>query len=145
MKKTLGFLEEKGSEAIDYASVEIPEIIRQYLVFEVFRYGFYIFLGILFMTLIVRMCRSFVTVRGIEEPTNCKNRYKYVKVRKNRWLKIDSDPDDYRSSEEVLYNIIIPIGCNLVGIILILANIVTFIKITFFPKLYLVEKFIQLL
>ena len=66
------------------------------------------------------------------------------KIRENRWLRYDKDSDDSSTAEEIFYMIFKYVSI-IIGIIIVITNIVTFVKVTFFPKLYLVEKFIELI
>ena len=111
VQESLSFIKETGGKAIDVASVEIPTIIKQYLIFEGIVYGFYTVLGLILFALAVFKWGPYC-----------------IKI--DRW--------------ETPLSIVgyIP---GVIGLIFFFKNILFFIKVTFLPKLYLVEKFITLI
>lgn len=123
---------------------ETPVVIKQYLYFTATKYWLYILLGLAFMTIINRYLRNQWTRFSEEKPESGEKSYiDYKKVGTNRWLRIDTDNDDSVTYNQVLYHVSKYL-MMVIGFIVVTSNIVTAIKVTFFPKLFLLEKFIHL-
>ena len=130
---------------VEFMVTEVPIVIKQYLYFEATRLWLMILLGISISTLIRGVVSNFLLIKSEEKPKGltAKSYIGYKPMGLNRWLKIDTDDDGSLTFEEVMYPLskmlLILIGCAI-----ILVNILDAIKVTFFPKLFLVEKFIHL-
>lgn len=114
--------------------------------FESVSYGLVILLGVLFLTFIRRALINSILKISEEKPSTKgdKNYADYKEVYPKKWLRYDSDSDNEVTVQQVFYYIF-KYGSCLTGFILITDNLSSFIKVTFFPKLYLVEKFIELI
>ena len=140
IQETLSFIKETGSKAIDVASVEIPAIIKQYLIFEGIKFGLPILLGLFLIFYISRLLKNSSIIESEEEPTT-KYQYEfYSQVQTGKWLYRDRYNPTFAL---IKYYILSTISIG-VGVLLISLNLLNFIKVTFLPKLYLVEKFITL-
>lgn len=115
----------------------VPEVILQYIYYTAVIEWMYVLLGILFITLFRIIGQNQATVKSKEKPTG----ETYYKVGKTRWLK-ESYSDV--TGQQVLYygsKILFP----LIGIIIFFTHLSDAIKVTFFPKLFLLETFIHLI
>lgn len=136
---------EAAENGVKWGTQEIPIVIQQYIMFEVVYYALLLVLGFGFLTFIRRILINLILKKSQEDPKISKEKgYIYYKqVRPGYWLRCDSDAGD-STFEEVAY-IFAKVLPLVVGFVLIVTNIVDFVKVAFFPKLYLVEKFIQLI
>lgn len=123
---------------------ETPIVIQQYVMFEATRLWAIVLLGFLFITLIRYWATGQVLTKSSanKKPEGTKSYHDYIYKGFGRWLKVDTDKNDY-SLHQVWYYIL-NYSSIIAGSIIIIANIISAIKVTFFPKLYLVEKFIYL-
>lgn len=111
LTKTLDFVEQEGKKVYNLASVEIPEVIKQYLLFKTINHGLYVFIGIVLLLFsIIKWGPKLIKEDNWETPLSILG---YIPA--------------------------------IVGIILLIEHLFLFIKVTFMPKLYLVEKFINIL
>ena len=135
----------KGVETgVEFVKTEAPIVIQSYLTFEAVRYGSILLLGILFIIFARSVAEVFFTKTSTSEPKLNSNTYKYINIRGNKWLRTDCDNDMEMSLQQVLL-FITKWGMVLTGITIISCNILTFIKITWFPKLYLIEQFLNII
>ena len=134
---------ESGAE---FVIEETPIVIRQYLMFEAVYYGLIVLLGLLFLNPIRKILCNLVLKKSDTDPKTDreKSHIVYLEVSPKKWLRTDGDADDHVTFEQVAHTIL-KIGSYIAGSVIILVNIITFIKAAFFPKLYLVEKFIELI
>lgn len=109
---------EGAEQGVSWATQEIPAVVQQYIVFTSVTKGFYVSISIFLLVftykIVSRMCGG---AKSFDEA--------------------------YDNGTDVLYIFANGIG-HIAGIIVLLSNVSTFIKVTFFPKLFLVEKFIEL-
>ncbi len=129
LEKTLQTLEKGAELVID----EVPLVIKEYLMFEATLYGLALFLGVMLLFLRKKIANMW-KVKSVEKPDSS-----YKKLKEGRWLQ-----DEYSSPVEAFYYVT-KYGMSLAGILTFCLNVVPFIKVTFFPKIYLIEKFIQLI
>lgn len=123
LTKTLDFVEQEGKKVYDLASIEIPEIIKQYLLFESFSYGFWFLIGIMLLLFGRKITNKLLSIKSN--------------------LTYDDIEDDL--GDGIVIYIIIRGLFIIGGILFTILNIIPFVKVTFMPKLYLVEKFINIL
>ena len=134
---------EKG---VEFVVAETPIVIQQFLIFESVYYGMWLLIGILFLTYFRIILENLCLQYSKEKPKiNTNDSYYtpyWTEIRKNRWLLRYEETDRLTDSEAIyLMTTILSI---FLGVCFIFFNIMDFIKVTFFPKLYLVEKFIVL-
>ena len=135
-----------AEQGANFVVEETPLVVQQYVGFYSAQSLFFILMGIL---LIVRgrgLAAMLTAVKSKEEPSSesQKSYIGYKKVSKDRWLRFDKDNDDSVTGEQVFFGIIQWVS-GIVGIVLFFSYIMTFVKATFFPKLFIVERFIELL
>lgn len=106
------FAKTEGSKAYELAKKEIPDVVRQWLLFEGITSWFLIIISIAISVISIKLG---------------------IKSIKQDWQK--------DGGFIATWIIILP---NIISIILFFSNIFTAIKVTFFPKLYLVQEFINL-
>jgi hypothetical protein len=131
-----------AEQGVEFIADETPLVVQQYLLFEASISWLWVFLGILFITFIKSWLSKQFLVKSDEKPQTSKGYHEFFNMGNNMWLKRDTDSADY-SVVEIWYSIS-KYSSILIGFIIILCNITTAIKVTFFPKLFLVEKFITL-
>jgi len=135
MIQYVGELAEGIKTGTDMLVAEAPIVIQQYLMFEAVRAWFYVGLAIITFILGFIIIPRVVTVKDKPEEGN------YSKVFGDRY--IDSGYNA-PTIEEVTYYSSRVLGA-LIGIIMFFHHILDAIKVTFFPKLYLVETFINIM
>ena len=135
MIQYVGELAEGIKTGTDMLVTEAPIVIQQYLMFEAVRAWFYVVLAIIAFILGFIIIPRYVTLKIKPEEGN------YRKTMGGRY--IDSGYSA-PTSEEVTFYASRTLGA-LIGIIMFLHNILAAIKVTFFPKLYLVETFINIM
>lgn len=106
------FAKTEGSKAYELAKKEIPDVVRQWLLFESIASWFLIIISVVISVVSVKL--------GIKS------------------IKQDWQED---GAFIAVWVILLP---NIISIITFFSNIFTAIKVTFFPKLYLVQEFINL-
>jgi len=114
---------------------EAPDVIRQYVLFKAVEKWSGGLFGVLIFIIGVFIIPHRLTFK--EEPEEGK----YKQIMGGRWIK-EAHYDI--SLEEGLYYTILPIA-TIVGTFITLRGLMDAIKVTFFPKLYLVETFIHLI
>lgn len=137
---------EAVESGVKWGAQEIPIVIQQYLMFEAVYYGLIVLLGFLFLTRLRVVLCKLVLKKSTEKPdtSNLKSYIDFKEIIPGYWLRYDSDKDDQFTIEQVAYPFL-KFGSFIAGGIIVITNITTFIKVAFFPKLYLVEKFIALI
>lgn len=135
-----------AENGVKWGAEEIPSVVKQYLLYESVSLGLLVILGILFLTILGTLLTNLVLVKSKDNPRrgNEKSYIDYKLVKENWWLRYDTDKDSEITIEQFVYPAL-KFGSYITGFVLIVVNISSFIKVTFFPKLYLVEKFIQLI
>ena len=121
-----------GEKGVNFVADEAPVVIKQYLIFESLNYLFWIGIGLIIITIGINISNKFILTK--EEMENTSNKYK---VSKSRYV--------YNNENNIMPYYILRISGYIIGLLLVTANIMSFIKVTFLPKLYLTEKFINLL
>lgn len=106
-----------AEQGVEWGADQIPDIVRQYVLFNSVSKGVTIIFGI------------FVLI--------------YVRKIACKLCGAETYNGAYNNDTEIGY-IVIHIGGYILGLCLVLLNISSFIKATFFPKLFLIEKFIGL-
>ena len=131
----------KGAE---FVVDETPLVIKEYIVFESVSRAIVLFIGIYLMLLMKPILTRVLLVKSEKSPESDDDSHwvKWVEKKPSRWLKTDSDGD--WAFEQFVYTVLPPISA-IVGVIIFLSNIFAFVKVTFFPKLFLVEKFFELI
>ncbi len=115
---------EKGAEM---ASQEIPEIIMQFVIYSAVSSWLWVILGLVFIIFNRRIRRAIVKLpMGEPSDTIC-----------------ERVEDSWGSDAQIVY-MISKIVFYIAGLIMFFNNIGIAIKATFLPKLFLVEKFIEL-
>lgn len=130
----------------EFVGEEIPIIIQQFLMFKSVSLGICLFLG-LFLIFSPKLLLNLLTIKKENLPENTrlnKNLVSYGEVYYskigNKYIRRIKDAD---GSVEFFLFIFGTIVLEIVGITLILIYTLPFIKVTFFPKLYLLETFIN--
>lgn len=142
LTKTLDFVEQEGKKVYDLASVEIPEVIKQYLLFEAINYWL---LCLIFITplLFYKKIKNVVLIKSDINPEffSKYSDYYYKEVKDGYWLLRDKTDATWAGFWYYTGSFLV---CTL-PLIGFFINLLLAIKVTFFPKLYLVEKFINIL
>ena len=131
-------------DGVDFAKGEVPVIIKQYLVFESVTHGLVLLSGILLLFSIPFLRRRFMyTEEQINEKRKSENDYYiyYTILSNGKYFRRGKNGN--MSIEEGM-TFILGSASTIVGIVFIVLNLFDFIKVTFMPKLYLVEKFIAM-
>ena len=136
---------EATKDGAKFLAKETPLVIQEYVVFEAVSLGLILLLGLMLIFGARPLINIFVLKKSVEDPrkdseSRC---FYYEKKGADKWLRRDGDSGDV-SVEEVLYWVVPALGW-LSGTIVILVHITDFVKVAFFPKLFLVEKFIELI
>jgi len=125
---------EAAKNGAQFVFEEAPDVIRQYVMFEAVRRWAGVITGLLLILFGIVFIPNMVTYKKKPEDSQ------YKKVM-GRWLR----GNDYDVMlDEVIYYVAIFAG-GILGFILFCIHIMPAIKVTFFPKLYLVETFIHLI
>ena len=128
---------------VELVKTEVPIVIKQYLVFESVKVGSLILIGIL---LIAGTKKIMNVITTVDKPLfeGKRGYYQYVELSNGRFVRRDVDNDNSKSIEETL-RVALPIITLFAGTLFISLNIFTWIKVTFFPKLYLMEMAIDMI
>jgi hypothetical protein len=131
---------ENVDNGVDFIITETPIVIRQYLYFEATRLWLIVFLGLGLITFIRISIESLTLKYSIGKPEG-----KYYSIgkslfnKKHKWLR-----EGYDATPEEVFYYFIKYFSLIFGVVLILVNTLDAIKVSFFPKLYLVEQFIDI-
>lgn len=118
----------KGVEqGVGYAAEEIPEVLTQYVTYHAVYAWLWVVIGLVVIVFNRRMRSSLFKLKKSDDS---ETRLESV--------------EEQLGSDAVGFYIFTVIVSYIVGIIMVLVNISTAIQATFFPKLYLVERFIEL-
>lgn len=143
-KKLMSLTEITVENAVDIISEEVPAVVKQYLIFESIRYGLAVVLGLILLYYAVKKVKQWYTIPHIKaieynENIDSSDEKEYKKPKK--YMKI------FNLYYKNIYMFISYIITFLIflssGIYLLISNLLIFIKVTFFPKLYLVELIIN--
>ena len=115
-------------QGVELASEEIPEIIMQYVIYSSVTSWLWVIGGLLFIFCNRRIRRAIVKLPN-KLPTD---------------EVLEKIQDTYGDDGQITYGIS-KVVLYVAGIIMFFTNIGTAIKATFLPKLFLVEKFIELI
>jgi len=115
---------------------EAPDVIRQYVMFAAVSAWSSVILGIAIIFIGVYVLPRRITTK--EKPSDSDS---YRQILSGRWIKYSSYDVVI---EDIIYYVANTVG-YIIGTAIFLCNILDAIKITFFPKLYLVETFIHLI
>lgn len=134
----------KGVEGgTEFILDEAPIIIKQYVLFNAVYYSIIIIIAFIFVFFSKYIAIALFTKKGAkDEDGEYGMRYdgRWHRISKTRF--IPGSVSDW-SGEQVCY-FFTRWGLKVAGVMMILVNLTTAIKATFFPKLFLVEKFIEL-
>jgi len=133
VEKLLNFAEQ-GAE---FVVTEIPEVIQQYIYFEAVTDWIGVLLGIGFIFFIRTYIEKRFLIKSEEEPSDSN----YSEQGKGYWLKDSSYGEP--SLGQVGFYATRVVGLFM-GVIMVSVYLTDAIKVTFFPKLFLLEKFIHL-
>lgn len=145
LEKVLDFTE-KGAQ---FVIEETPLVIKQYLYYNAIVYWLACLFGLFIMFPLAKYIQSFTLID--EEERNKAIKYtkeneswkadiiSYKRKRKNKYLK--TNIASY-SEEQMSYSGI-DISFKVIGALVIIFTIANAIKVTFFPKLYLVQEFMH--
>lgn len=124
---------EQGTEFI---VSETPVVIREYIYYHAVMNWLVVLLGVFFLSLIPWSLKYKFSKVYDDKPVDNED-YEYKKINKNRYIRLGTNNDD-----EIPYNIFF-YALYLIGGAIILFSIDDAIQATFFPKLYLVEHFLE--
>jgi len=139
MIQYVGELAEGIKSGTDMLVTEAPIVIQQYLMFEAVRAWFQV--GIAIIVFILGFIIIPRTVTEKVKPEKESYGPSYRKTLGGRYLK---DGSSAPTGEEIAYYASKVLG-PLIGIVMFFHNILDAVKVTFFPKLYLVETFINIM
>lgn len=137
LKKILDGIE-MGAE---FVIEQTPLVIQEYIMFEAVKCGLIVALGLFFLFGSKVIRRRLFAVTSESMPTSKRDKIYYKKVGKNSWLRMCRGEEE---TGESFGFYAFKWVFNIVGIILLLVNTLPFVKVAFFPKLFLLEKFIHL-
>lgn len=135
---------QKLSSAVDtgaeFVVQEAPIVVKQFLYFRAFNEWFHVILAILCVTYLAKAVARFFVTKSAEAPEKESGYVKWYEIEKGYWapeLKTDvTAPEGFYWASIVVIRVF--------GIILFFNTIFDAVKVTFFPKLYLVEEFINI-
>jgi hypothetical protein len=135
----------KGAEdGAEFLVTEAPMLIRQYVMFHAVYNSTLVMLSLFFIFFSTHLANWWFTVKGTKDEdgvyqVNDDNKL-YSRINKKRFIVTGATE---WSGEQVFY-FFVRWGLRVVGVIMFFVNIMDAIKTVFFPKLFLVEKFIEL-
>lgn len=121
---------------------EAPVVVKQFLYFKAFESWFYIAVSLfLIFFLSLYLARSVVTKSDEEPKKEIRHNEKWYEIEKGYWA-VDVYSDLGVSQAFYWISLIV---IRIIGVFMFFDVIFTAVKVTFFPKLYLVERFLDLL
>lgn len=134
------------TEAINFILEEGTIVVKQYLMYQAISYGIPVLVGLLLIFVLSRRLMSYFTVDTAEA------------VAYNEEIDSDTSQDFKKKAKHIKFmkkyytNRLSIVGGHIafltpaiIGSVLVVNNFLSFVKVTFFPKLYLVETIAQYL
>tara|TARA_R110000772_G_C13310268_1_gene440062 strand:+ start:11452 stop:11979 length:528 start_codon:yes stop_codon:yes gene_type:complete len=121
---------------------ETPIVLTQYILFNAFVFWIWSGIGILLIVFYKQLGQRLFCVKSETKPESVQSFREYVYLGRNKWLNSHTKGDI--SGEQAGY-IVFKWGSVTLGLILFFVFIFDAVKATFFPKLFLVEKFLELI